>query len=198
MLLLHEALHHGSQGLTEATAQLIRHAPKVLEEVDYLADIWAMLHEFVFSRLLSADWNTQRLGLLQIIETAVGTMWAFDTDRELGVLEVRRVNRYLIWYAQLGRLERVSTIADALSVLATKPVIEIVGPDTVLRDGRLVMLLERAFPRPAELCFLDRHGRLRRIGDTNAISVTALARALGSHDGNGVRTLARGLLRDDD
>lgn len=198
MLILHEALHHGSQGLTDAMAQQIRHAPKVLEELDYLADVWAMLHEFAFSNLLAADWNTQRLGLLRIIETAVTTMWAFDTDRDAGVLEIRRVNRYLIWYAQLARLERVDTIADALRVLATKPAIEIVGPANELRDGRFVMLLDRPFPRPAELCFLDQRGRLRRVGDTNAVSVTALARALGAHDGDRVRNHARGLLGDED
>lgn len=198
MLLLHEALHHGSQGLTEAKAPQIRHAPKVLEELDYLADTWAMMHEFAFSRLLDADWNAQRKELLRILETAVSTMWAFDADREPGVLEVRRVNRYLIWYAQFARLESATTLLDAVRSIAIKPVIELIGPHTELRDGRLVMLLDRTFPRPAELCFLNRHGKLRRVGSTNAASVAAIAHALGAHDGDTVRKLARGFLDGED
>jgi hypothetical protein len=48
MLLFHEALHHGAQKLTGGNARMMRLHPRVLEEVDYLADVWAILHEFVF------------------------------------------------------------------------------------------------------------------------------------------------------
>jgi hypothetical protein len=191
MLLLHEALHHGKQGLTGGAATMIRLAPKVLEELDYLADTWAMMHEFALEGLPENQWPEQRADLLRIIETAVATMWAFDAARELGELEVRRVNRYLMWYFQLARLERASNVADAMRIMAEKPVVELIGPEARLRDGRYVLALERDAARPAELCFLDRDGRLCRVGTTNAISVGDLARALGRHDSAQVRSLVR-------
>ncbi|HEX2881639.1 MAG TPA: SAVED domain-containing protein, partial [Polyangiaceae bacterium] len=128
LLLLHEALHHGKQGLDGTSARQIRLAPKVLEEIDYLADVWALVHEYAFSGLLAKDWQEQRAELLAILETAIQTMWAFDVGRDVGVLEVRRVNRYLVWYANLVRLENARSLNQAIDVLAMKPVIELVGP----------------------------------------------------------------------
>lgn len=194
MLLLHEALHHGKQGVTAATARQIRLAPKVLEELDYLADVWAMMHEFAFSGFVAKSWLEQRSALIEILETAVSTMWAFDDDRERGLLEVRRINRYLIWYVTLARIERTSSAVDAMSILANKPVIELVGPRVELRDGRLVARLDRPDERPYELCLLGRRGELRRLGSTNAMSVSSVATALGAHDHDGVRAMVRGFL----
>lgn len=191
MLLLHEALHHGTQGLAGYAATMIRLAPKVLEELDYLADTWTMIHEFVLEGLLTKSWTEQRAGLLQIIETAVATMWAFDVGRELGELEVRRVNRYLIWYVQLARLESASGITDALSIMAEKPIIDLAGPQVRLREGRTLLALDKSGAVPDELCFLNRSGRLCRVGTTSATSVAALREALGRHDAPEVRNLVR-------
>jgi hypothetical protein len=196
MLLLHEALHHGDQGLNSATAAQIRLAPKVLEELDYAADVWAMLHEFCFSDLVNQPWPAPRASLLSIVETAIATMWAFDLDRELGLLEVRRINRYLIWYANLARLEKATSLEDALAVLAEKPVLDLVGLRVTLRDDRLVARLDRPAGRPLELSLIDRRGRLCRSGDTNGPSVTELASALGAHKGERVREIIRGFVAD--
>lgn len=186
MLLLHESLHHGRQRVNASTAPQIRLAPKVLEELDYLADVWAIAHEFAFSGLGVEGWEAQRAGIFEIVRTAVGTMWAFDVDRPPGLLEIRRINRYLIWYASLARLQRATSIEQVFAVLAEKPILELVGPQVELRDGRLVALLDRPSVRPPELCFIDRHGRLCRFGDTSAMSVSRLAQALGAHDGDAV------------
>lgn len=195
MLLLHEALHHGSQGLTAESATMIRLAPKVLEELDYLADTWAMMHEFVIAGLATRDWSAQRAGLLQIIEAAVDTMWAFDSGSERGELEVRRVNRYLIWYVQLARIEQTADAPQAMRVLSEKPTIELIGPRVHLRDGRYVLALDKPSALPNELCFLDRQGQLRRVGTTNALSVADLAKSLGNHLGAEVRALVAGFIR---
>lgn len=141
------------------------------------------------------QWVDQRVGLLQIIEAAVATMWAFDAGRELGELEVRRVNRYLIWYAQLARLEIASNVVDAMCIMAEKPVIELLGPEARVRDGRYVIAFDRGSARPDELCFLNRTGRLCRVGTTNATSVADLGRALGQHDSAQVRSLVCAFVR---
>jgi hypothetical protein len=194
MLLLHEALHHGRQNLTFNTATQIRLAPKVLEELDYRADVWAMLHEFAYEGLVDLPWPDQREGLLGILGTALTTMWAFDDDREHGFLEVRRISRYLIWYTVLARVERAQTIDEALATLAEKPTVDLVGPSVRVRDDRLVAKLDGRSGGIHELVMLDRRGDLRRIGDTNAVSVVQLAVALGQHDGATVRAVLRGIL----
>jgi hypothetical protein len=193
MLLLHEALHHGQQNLTFNSATQIRLAPKVLEELDYRADVSAMLHEFAFEGLLVRPWPEQRLGLLGIIDTALTTMWAFDDDRERGFLEVRRISRYLIWYMMLARIERATTIVEGLQVLAEKPTVDLVGPVARVRDGRLVAKLDGQSGGVHELVLLDQRGNLRRIGTTNAVSVAGLAVALGRHEGGTVRAMVRGI-----
>jgi len=194
MLLLHEALHESGQGLNSATARQIRLAPKVLEELDYLADTWTMLHEFAFSELVNSDWEAQRPILLQIVETAIATMWAFDVSLEPGILEVRRINRYLIWYGLLVRLEQADDLAQALRIFSEKPVIDLVAQEPTLRDGRLIVFLRGASSRPAEICYLDSRGRLKRSGDTNASSASEIARALGAHDQVALRDGMRRLL----
>jgi hypothetical protein len=42
-------------------------------------------------------------------------------------IEIRRLNRYLIWYWQLLRLERCSNLHGILQVLADRPLIEVAG-----------------------------------------------------------------------
>lgn len=194
MLLLHEALHHGRQGLTLESSRQIRLAAKVLEELDYSADVWATAHEFAYEQMINRPWSEQREALMAILETALATMWAFDARNERGFLEVRRVNRYLIWYTQLVRLERVADATEALAVLAEKPAIELVGPPTMLRDTRLMAKLDGSGALEYELVARNWGGDLVRAGSTNAVSVRQLAIALGRHDGEEVRALLRGAL----
>ena len=194
LLLLHEALHHGAQRLTSSSAIEIRFAPKALEEIDYLADTWGILHNFAFEGFIAKPWPEQRSGLLESIETAINTMWAFDEDRERGQLEVRRINRYVNWYVILGRIERAMSAADAMTILSEKPVVDLIGPVAVPQDGRLMARLDGQGMRTYELCMLDRRGRLRRFGGTNATSVAQLAVALGNHEGSRIRELVRDIL----
>lgn len=191
LLLLHEALHHGRQHLTLGTARQIRLAPKVLEELDYRADVWAMTHEFAYERMLGQPWSEQRQVLMSIIDTAVNTMWAFDADNERGFLEVRRINRYLVWYTQLVRLERTDNAEKAFAILADKPVVELVGPPVSLRDNRLVAKLDGSGALAYELVMLSPRGDLLRVGSTNALSVRQLAVAMGQHHGETVREALR-------
>lgn len=78
MLFFHEALHITSHRLTEATAPAIRRFPKVLEAVDYEADVWAMLHDFVFTQHFNPGGRSVREAFLEVVKTGIETMWAFD------------------------------------------------------------------------------------------------------------------------
>lgn len=128
-----------------------------------------------------------------IVDTAVRTMWAFDAFNERGSLEVRRINRYLLWYTQLVRLERASSLSDAVAALADKPVVELVGPPVAVRNNRWVAKLDGSGPLTYELVMLTQRGDLVRAGSTNAASVIRLATALGAHDGDTVRETIRGV-----
>lgn len=196
MLLLHEALHHGKQGLDECTARQIRMAPKVLEQLDYLADTWAMLHELAFCAFLDRPWEEQRAELQSVVNTATATMWAFDASAERGVLEVRRISRYLIWYLMAVRLEHAASLDEALQVFTSRPFIELVGPPTQLRDGRLVMLLSHPPANAYELCWLDKTGRLRRAGVTAALPIDGIVADFGAHNGPAIRDHLRALGQD--
>lgn len=191
MLLLHEALHHGTQRLHQTNAESIRLHPRVIEEVDYLADVWAILHEFVFIGGLEADWSIQRQLLCNLVETAITTMWAFDEGQLPGRLETRRVSRYLIWYSTWVRLEQAASLDDALGGLSIKPIIDLHGPTVHLEDGRLIANLFSTFQQPAEVCLFADDGIVRKAGNTSGFTVESLARALGEHKGEQIKDLVR-------
>ena len=70
------------------------------------------------------------------------TFWAFDAAGDQQRIEIRRLNRYLIWYWQLLRLEGCSDLPSVLRVLANRPVIEIAGPKVESSDNRVFYSLD--------------------------------------------------------
>mgnify|MGYP000907691972 CR=1 FL=1 len=168
MFLFHEGIHQTGHGFTWATAREMRPFPRVLEELDYQADVWAMVHEYAFSH-----WDSRRPALpdaksafSDLIATAIETFWAFD---DYGVLreafEIRRINRYLIWYWQSLRMSRARSLGDALRILAERPYLEIAGPRTRLVNNRVVHLLETQDLERPEIAVLTDDSRIRRFGD---------------------------------
>lgn len=167
MFLFHEGVHQTTHRLTRETSHEMRPFPRVLEELDYQGDVWAMVHEYGFSR-----WDSRapapgeaRSAFGELIATAIETYWAFD-DR--GVtrdrFEIRRINRYLIWYWQALRISRASSLAEVLRILAERPLIEIAGPRTRLDDGRVVYLLDDRDLEHPELAVLSDDNRIHRFG----------------------------------
>jgi hypothetical protein len=173
--------------------------PKVLEEVDYQADVWAMVHEFALTRhdKPEAVANDRDL-FLELVRIATETMWAFD-DRldELEVMEVRRVNRYLIWYWQWLRMERCSSLADIMAVLARKPLIELAGPRVHTDGERVFYELREPWRADLELAALLEHNRIARHGRGAATSVPALIEGLRKRDGENIRFVLKSILDQD-
>lgn len=144
LFLFHEALHYSSDGhrLTSEVANGIGQFPKVIEEADYQADVWALLTEYKYCCLYDTGKlkNGMKEFFCNAIETAVETMWSFmDTGIELTVIQIRGMNRFLNWYWQWTLIENIQgkgTLADIVQILLDKPTIEFAGIPLDLRGYR--------------------------------------------------------------
>ncbi len=146
LFLFHEGLHFSDEGhnLTTEIANGIGKFPKVIEEADYQADVWALLYEYKYSSMfhnVTVDGNLKKF-FLDSIDTAVETMWSFvDVGAELSEIQIRSMNRFLNWYWQWVRIERLSgngNLKEIIEVLFDKPVIEFAGADIFTLDGQRI------------------------------------------------------------
>lgn len=144
LFLFHEALHYSSDGhrLTREVANGIGQFPKVIEEADYQADVWALLTEYKYCCMYEPEKlkNGIKEFFCNAIETAVETMWSFmDTGIELTVVQIRGMNRFLNWYWQWTLIENIKskgTLAEIVQILLDKPIIEFAGVPLDLRGYR--------------------------------------------------------------
>lgn len=160
MFWFHETLHHSLHRLTSLAALAIGAFPKVVEEADYQADVYAMLHEYGYARLHHAQEVSDVADFFgRMVHTALETMWAFDASAPSNEMQVRRFNRYMIWHYQAVRLSDPSckTLAHVLRILTTKPIIELAGLRTLATsNGRVVYSFANLQPAKLELSlFLD-------------------------------------------
>lgn len=198
MLLLHEGVHRGPQGVTRSTSEGVGRFPKVLEEVDYQADVWAMLYERALSELESPGIvNPPQRFFMEAIRTATETMWAFDMDgAPLQEIQVRRVNRYLIWYWQYLLLERGTgraaemTLSEVVSILAERPHLELGGPRIFTRDERVFFSLDPSQMRTPELAIYHR-GKFHRDGARDDFSLSELLSAFAERDTDRILAVLR-------
>jgi len=144
LFFFHEALHYSKNGhsLTKEIADGIGQFPKVIEEADYQADVWALLSEYKYCKVHESEKLREGLKnfFCNAIETAVETMWSFmDTGMELSSIQIRAMNRFLNWYWQWIRIEDLDgqgKLEDIICILFDKPTIEFAGPPITLRAHR--------------------------------------------------------------
>lgn len=147
LFLFHEGLHYCTDGhnLIGSIANGIGQFPKVIEEADYQADVYALLYDYKFSKenKISIEQNLKKF-FLTAIDTATETMWSFvDNGAELNELNIRSINRFLNWYWQWVRIEQLpntGTLQEIMEVLFDKPVIEFAGPPPFILNRRRVAL----------------------------------------------------------
>lgn len=135
LFFFHEALHYSKHGhrLTKEIATGIGQFPKVIEEADYQADVWALLTEYRYCRMFEP--GKLKGGIKRFfcdaIDTAVETMWSFiDTGRELTSIQIRSMSRFLNWYWQwllIENLDGEGRIEEVVRILFQKPVIDFAG-----------------------------------------------------------------------
>lgn len=130
LFLLHESLHYSYHNINKQVADGIGSFPKVIEESDYHADVYALLHDYAWSKLYDDRYDEQKYKtwFLETIQVMVETMWSFDDNGEdLKEIQIRRMNRFLIWYWQTIRIKYANSLKEVLDVLSEKPVIEFSG-----------------------------------------------------------------------
>ncbi|WP_437324952.1 SAVED domain-containing protein [Sorangium sp. So ce381] len=194
MFLLHEGLHEVAQGLTSATSARIGRFPKLLEEVDYVADVWAMLHDYALERDTSGKTSDARAHLLKCIDVALGSFWGFD-DRgtELREVQVRRLHRYLIWTWQRLRLEQVTGgEPDVIRTLLERPMLELAGPPVVARRERVYFDLDPKRVDSPELMVLDGN-RAQRYGTGPGTPVANILEGFRRRDSTLIRDALQGV-----
>lgn len=187
LLVLHEAVHRGPQGLTTENSEGIGRFARVLEEMDYQADVWAQLYEYALSRDNSPKSVADpRAFFLDVIAVATETMWTFDDGSPRGAeIQVRRLHRYLMWCWQAEVLRRGTGTAEpmkleqVLAVLSERPHVELAGPEIRTREERVYFLLDRV--KMPELAVYDR-GQLHRLGERYGLKITDILDGVRKRD----------------
>jgi hypothetical protein len=194
LFLLHEGLHT-RQALTGATSPEVGRFPKVLEEIDYQADVWAQLHERgLEARPDAAALKNEADFCRTLMGLAVETMFSFDdSPLALTVMQIRRVARYLIWSWQSLRAERCSPDdKNVWALLAEKPIIELAGPDIRTRDRRVWYLLDAGHVHAPEVAIYHRN-RLYRSAAGPASPIHEILEGLRSRESDRIRNGLRGI-----
>ena len=180
LFFLHEAIHVAKQGITSANADRVGRLPRVLEEIDYLADVWALVNEYARA-LCTGEIDAANAGTFfrDRLRVMTATFWAFDAgDLPLSSIPVRRLNRYLIWYWIRIALESTDDLDGIMRLLGTKPILELSGPRVRITDGRVVFDLDPACFDGVELGLLHDGYRLVRVGTRAGAEVRALLDAV--------------------
>jgi hypothetical protein len=178
LFLFHEALHYSPFGhnLTEEIATGIGRFPKVIEEADYQADVWAMLNDYTFARHYADDTaiNNPKKYFIEAIYSAVETMWSFlDRGVELREIPIRSVNRFLNWYWQSVRIEQLpgnGTLEGIVEILLDKPIIEFAGAEIITLNQRTCFKLAAKPVNQLELAAFSKN-RVFRFSPTQITNI---------------------------
>lgn len=193
LFLLHESLHM-HQSLTASTSPEIGRFAKVLEEIDYQADVWSLLHERKLAQAAAPRaTEDDPIFVRSLIRLAVETMLSFDdVPGPTNAIQVRRVSRYLIWSWQYLETERSRRREEVASMLAAKPMIELAGPEIRARDNRVWYLLDAPRTHTPEVAVYRDH-RLHRFPAGPSSQHEEILEALRTRDGDRMRRALRGV-----
>lgn len=189
IFIFHEALHI-YQKLTNYTADGVGRFPRVLEEADYIADVWAMIHEYGYSKLQYATETKEvKTFFKDLITVATKTMWAFDDlDPNFEEMQIRRVNRYLIWYWIYLKIDdrNCQTIENIIEILALKPIIEIRGLDIRAQSQRTIFRLTNYKIEELELGAFDSKARIIRTSNSGGLQINELIKGFRERNGDSI------------
>jgi hypothetical protein len=169
LFLFHEAVHYKKHKLTDLTSVNIGSFPKVLETADYQADVYAIMNEYAYHLEMKGKIQNQKQFFMDTIKVATETMWSFDdAGIELEEIQIRRLNRYMIWYWIYARIENEgNSIDEIISILEEKPVIELNGLKTKEENNRFFFELEKRKDQPLELAIFYKNQLIRDGSATN-------------------------------
>jgi hypothetical protein len=203
MLVFHEWLHQHQHKLQDKIARGIGKFPKILEELDYQADVYAILNEvgYLLSLPIHKDARNDKLKKGELIKrcmrVAIETYWAFHAlDPDPGQMEVRHIHRHLIWAVQwlkCDRLPELDTVA-IMKVLAHRPLLEMEGFEVLANhEQRMMVNLRANLGKPVRTAmYLPQENRLRI---AEAEEFKEIISALLGKDTQGVREVAEHFLQ---
>jgi|GEM_PF-1206548 len=200
LILIHEGLHYYQHNLSLDTVEGIGRFPKIIEDVDYQSDVYAILYEYSYSKLFrTPDVSVNNLGdfFAKTIDIAIAALWSFnDPGVNMKEIQVRRINRFLIWYWQYLALSdsRVKSIEDVIRILATKPVIEIKGLLLKTEGERVECQLERYEESNLELAIFT-NNKIHRFGNTGFLRLADLINGFRDRDHERIKTVLQGFYR---
>ena len=192
LFLFHESIHE-AQILTASTSTDIGRFPKVLEEIDYRADVWAFLHERRYSLFLAPGSQVDERQFLQkLIKLHLEVMNSFEaSSAPLSRIQIRRTSRYLIWAWHFLHAEKFTADGSVWGILAEKPLLEIFGPKIITVLDRIFYLLDPRFNSPMEMGICWK-GQLVRIPDGPAYPMGKVLDAFRTLNTDGLLNSLRG------
>ncbi len=195
LFLFHEAVHYKKHKLTDLTAVNIGSFPKVLETADYQADVYAIMNEYGYHLKMKGEIENPKQFFMDTIKVATETMWSFDdTGIDLEEIQIRRLNRYMIWYWIYARIENDGNSMDEIiSIFEEKPVIELNGLKTKEENNRFFFELEKRKDQPLELAIFYKN-QLIRNGSASNMLLEGLVNGIKEMKGDQVLNVMRSFL----
>jgi hypothetical protein len=197
LFVLHEWAHF-AQDLDDRHAAAVGQSPRALEELDWIADTFALVQV-----LRSSPAETLIDTLLETIRTMLHGLVAFQppsSDPEAAFMQVRRLNRHLIWLIQYHRIAAMratrGTPQRAAEILASKPIADLSGILAYPRFERTVVNLDQAAGRPNLTLGLTVDGRWHAIGSSPQIDLPRCLRALRARNADEALLAVAGIQRD--
>ncbi len=163
LFLFHESVHYKKHKLTDLTSVNIGSFPKVLETADYQADVYAIMNEYGYHFKMKGPIQDPKKFFMDTIKVATETMWSFDdAGVKLEEIQIRRLNRYMIWYWIYAKIESEgNSIDEIISIFEEKPVIELNGLKTKEENNRFFFELEKRKDQPLELAMFHKNHLVR-------------------------------------
>jgi hypothetical protein len=196
LYVIHESVHK-VHNLDSDTVMGIGNFPRIIEEADYQADAIAVLIElahFIERAGGIAKVSSKDIGekICNTIQTAIETTFSFNPVADSSKrIQVRRVNRYLIWFWQYFRIQSLIKenhsselfLGKVLSFFSVKPNVEITGPAILSSSSldRTFYDLEDIKHRELLGIILD-NNQIIRLAPVNNIAFANFYKGMGQSD----------------
>ncbi len=191
LFIFHESVHK-HHGLTKYTSEGVGRFPNVLERLDYMADLYATLHELDYTaRHVKTLTSEQDLHdeLVVVLDDVLRSHWAFvEADETAPRWQVRHIRRFLNWYwrwVQVNRAREIGagSLRIALRALATAPAIEVAGLEQQVGGRRIYARLDRLDPTTEfSLALVLENANFLELPNSSNIDLHELMRAFAQRD----------------
>ncbi|MEL6699689.1 MAG: SAVED domain-containing protein [Bacteroidota bacterium] len=198
LLWFHESIHFACHKITSGTSRGVGSFPKILEELDYQADVYAICNEYAYSQRYEPGQTKQiKKFFLELIRVITDTMWAFDAMESRYEMELRRINRYLIWYFQYAQISALSNpdIAAILHILSRKPFIELKGLKLQPNQKQRHLVQLRGYRSDSlEIALIINNQIEYRSSNPDRAELDKLVKAFQERKGDAIRSVLKNIL----